>query len=510
MKKLTITTDIKVYLLLLVYATAILFVISPDSYTHNMFGEFDSSTFFMCGKAWMNGMTPYVDFADSKGPLLWLIYGIAYLINDHSFVGVYWLSCFSLSATLYVSYKIGFLLTGDRRKSFAIALLMVFPYFLGFIEMKSELWCQPLVGASLYCLLKEILRPSAKADCTAFVVFGVSFMAAFLIKWSIGVMLLSLPASALYVLYRRRQSPARHILSFLAAAIIVLLPFAAYMLATGCFEAFVNEYFLNTAKTVGGGEKTEFLLSYIPDIKNFLSGASGWFYLLNVAAIYFYYYKHREITILPTLCAIVFIAIAIKHNVGGHYIQASSFFFVFLLTLLVDSVRKEFFTPRKLAVVYFVSMALISTYKIKVSMNRGDLFFQDKWRKEYYDAAYLMSQYKNPTIFYSLIDVGVGLPVNSLPGTTYWIGQMGQTPQMIQSRWKAVEERKPDFIAVQVGDEELKQKVEAAGYQYYMTLFVKWELMLYGRKGLKMPPKNFQVSSMDILLKRKIKFAKED
>lgn len=34
--------------------------------------------------------------------------------------------------------------------------------------------------------------------------------------------------------------------------------------------------------------------------------------------------------------------------------------------------------------------------------------------------------------------------------------------------------------------------------------------MLYGRKGLKMPPKDFQVSSMDILLKRKIKFAQND
>ena len=27
----------------------------------------------------MNGLTPYVDFTDSKGPLLWLIYGIGYL-----------------------------------------------------------------------------------------------------------------------------------------------------------------------------------------------------------------------------------------------------------------------------------------------------------------------------------------------------------------------------------------------------------------------------------------------
>ena len=44
-----------------------------------MYGHNDSAWFFMCGKAVMNGLTPYVDFTDSKGPLLWLIYGIGYL-----------------------------------------------------------------------------------------------------------------------------------------------------------------------------------------------------------------------------------------------------------------------------------------------------------------------------------------------------------------------------------------------------------------------------------------------
>ena len=29
----------------------------------------------------MNGMVPYVDFTDSKGPSLWLIYGIGYLLS---------------------------------------------------------------------------------------------------------------------------------------------------------------------------------------------------------------------------------------------------------------------------------------------------------------------------------------------------------------------------------------------------------------------------------------------
>ena len=55
------------------FAVVLLFIISPDSYTHDLYGRHDSAWFFMCGKAWMEGLTPYVDFADSKGPVLWLI-----------------------------------------------------------------------------------------------------------------------------------------------------------------------------------------------------------------------------------------------------------------------------------------------------------------------------------------------------------------------------------------------------------------------------------------------------
>lgn len=39
-----------------------------------------------------------------------------------------------------------------------------------------------------------------------------------------------------------------------------------------------------------------------------------------------------------------------------------------------------------------------------------------------------------------------------------------------------------------------------------MKILNVWKLMLYGRKGLKMPSENFQVSNTDVLLKRRIKF----
>ena len=75
-----------------IYAFIILFITSWDSWLYDSINHYDVCWFFACGKAWMNGLIPYVDFSDSKGPLLWLIYGIGYLISPHNYLGVFLLS----------------------------------------------------------------------------------------------------------------------------------------------------------------------------------------------------------------------------------------------------------------------------------------------------------------------------------------------------------------------------------------------------------------------------------
>lgn len=204
----------------------------------------------------MNGMIPYVDFADSKGPLLWFIYGIGYLISHYNYIGVFWLSCFSFSITLFLCYKIGCLLTENKRISYAVAMLMaifyLFPRFAP--DLKGEDWCQPFIAESLYMLLKTSLHPiDYSLQRKSSIVFGVSFMAAILIKWSVGIMMISMPLSALYLLFIHKQPIAPNCLWFIVAAIAIFLPFAMYMVATNSFGAFVHEYFLNTGQTVGEG-----------------------------------------------------------------------------------------------------------------------------------------------------------------------------------------------------------------------------------------------------------------
>lgn len=236
------------------YAFVLLFFLSPDSYLRDVFYRFDSAWFFMCGKAWMNGLVPYVDFADSKGPLLWLIYGIGYLLSHHSFVGVFWLSVLFYTATLYIAYKLCRLFLEPKPAALCVALLPLALFAVTFHnETRSEDFCYPFIMCSFYSLCRQIHdeRLVRRMRVLLNAGMGMSFMCVLLIKWNIAVMLGTVMIVVLYLALRQRVF-LLCIGSMVAGAVLVALPFLVYFLAFADFGAFVSEYFLYTFNTVKG------------------------------------------------------------------------------------------------------------------------------------------------------------------------------------------------------------------------------------------------------------------
>lgn len=93
----TFIVENKNYIILSLFVFVVLLFVSSDSYTHHKFYHWDSVVFFTSGKAWVNGMVPYVDYADSKGPLLWFINWFGYIISPHDYTGIFWLSWISFT-----------------------------------------------------------------------------------------------------------------------------------------------------------------------------------------------------------------------------------------------------------------------------------------------------------------------------------------------------------------------------------------------------------------------------
>lgn len=79
----------------------------------------DTNSYFTMGKALMNGYVPYRDIFDQKGIWLYFFYGLAYLISNSTYAGVYVLEIVEGALAMYAFYKIIGLYT---KKSTALVL----------------------------------------------------------------------------------------------------------------------------------------------------------------------------------------------------------------------------------------------------------------------------------------------------------------------------------------------------------------------------------------------------
>lgn len=95
---------------IILYCAAISFLLllicSRSSFLYPYNDWNDANSYFSVGKAIFNGKIPYRDVFDQKGFYLYFLYGIAYLISNTSFIGVFLLEVLLSTFFLFGAYKI--------------------------------------------------------------------------------------------------------------------------------------------------------------------------------------------------------------------------------------------------------------------------------------------------------------------------------------------------------------------------------------------------------------------
>ncbi len=508
MKKEPIS-DKAAFAYLSLFALIILFLISPDSYTHDVYFRVDSGCFFTAGKAWMNGMLPYVDFADSKGPILWLIYGVGYLISHDNYIGVFWLSWVNYAITYYLAFKAAMIVVGDSRRAFLCAVLMSLAFFFPhvFYEMRAENFGHPFMMLTIYHTLRLLMgkNPGQRQVVSSFFAYGITFGATLLIKYSFTVMLAPMMCYGLYWLLREKRKVLLPILSAVAGVLVVTVPFLIYFIAAGNLSAFVQEYFINTFQTVQTGGNP--LTSYLQEWRILKLRFIFVLFVLLVAgavAMAATMRKYRLYTIISTL---FMFAIAVRHS-GIYYVYyftAPAICLFFLITFAVSKLHVNW-RPAALTGVTTLTMAVCVVLSIKSEPSYHTLFWQNgKTRTDFYNMAYLIGQVDHPKMI-DLCNCGLGVETlpEALPACKYWIMQHGATPQMNKAHRAGLESKAADFIYVKslrwMKEEGMSlSELEALGYhQCYEFKGAR----LYTKHDVKLPEHPVTPSNWDILLKR--------
>ena len=92
----------------------------------------DANSYFSMGKGMMNGLVIYRDLYDQKGPYLYLLYGIAYLISHKTFFGVFLLVWLPLCQRGWIGHRLDILAVVMQSVVFS-----QFIYIIGFACYKS-------------------------------------------------------------------------------------------------------------------------------------------------------------------------------------------------------------------------------------------------------------------------------------------------------------------------------------------------------------------------------------
>ena len=489
----------------------LLFLFSPDSYTHDLYGHYDSAWFFTCGKAWMNGLNPYVDFADSKGPLLWLIYGIGYLISPHTYIGVFWLSVLLYTGVFYLVYRTALIFLHDKKPSLMVTIMMSAPFFCPWYhnEIRAEDWCSFFIVFALYRICHTLYAPNGmdtKEIGKTCYVMGLGLAGTLLIKFNTTLML---GTSALYLLYALVREKKNIFVSFLWVLIgfaSLALPFVVYLTLTNNFGAFIQEYFLNTMQTVQSynGVSTylhEWLfLTYDPHyVVPFTTALIGaWLMGKTVDKDHWFF----------ALSFLGFYAIAIHHSsfLHWHYLSACLFFIIWICIYLTKTARKKVVQATTAIVFIYTLIANVFSWGY---VSHTWFFAGHQERKSYYEAASYISQIDNSRIlYYFSLDNSQGVPSHCLPATKYWASQMGSTNAMDDNQDEAVRKQKADFIIINDHIKSLSSRdslFRSHGYhQVYSYSLNELTFYLYSKHNLEDRRSSLHFNSIDILLKRDI------
>ena len=458
----------------------------------------------------MNGMVPYVDFADSKGPLLWLIYGVGYLLNSHSYVGVFWVSCVFYAVSFTFAYKLSRLYLNCRASSIVVAILPLFLFYHKLhYDVRAEDYCITFVFVSLYCLCRVLNGVDKRQLFRCAFGVGVSMSCCLLIKWNYFFMLGGIALVVLFISMRMKTFSG--LWGGLAGIAVPLIPFLIYFLIQGDLDAFVSEYFLKTASTVSLGFDFYW--------KNYISVLSYTrrIHFLILLGVAFFCFRHKSSwwLVFPLF---VFYAL-LFFGVWQHYYKIVIPFSVFLLISIWEYLQQRNIITHTVTV-FFVIAGVLGTTAKNIHYDRlssGPLFDRNNAvRQAYYDVSQLMATIKKPKVMFYTGDTGVGVLVDAMPACKYWTEQFGATPDMLEEREHALRERKPDFVIVfsSIPNRQIRQELDSLEYVCYGGIedanFIGGGMIAYCKKELyrKLPP--VKLRTIDLLLKRDILCVKSE
>lgn len=208
----------------------------------------DANCFHTMARGIANGMLPYRDLIEQKGPLLYFMHVPSVLLAPDGFFGIYLLEVLALAAFMYISWQMVSLFV--KRSYWPLVILAGF--FI--VTTRAFVWgdsaeelCAPLMAWSLYEAMRYFSDPERKISKLCLFRNGLLAGCLMWIKFSLlGLHFAWMAVIAIESVVRERKigSAVRMCLIFLVGMMLPAIPWLAYFAANGALKDLVEVYFI--------------------------------------------------------------------------------------------------------------------------------------------------------------------------------------------------------------------------------------------------------------------------
>lgn len=238
--------------LCLVCSLAVLAVCSRSSPLYPTNDWVDANVYFTIGRAMHQGLMPYRDLLDQKGPLMYLLHWAAAAISDTSFFGVWLLEVLAGGCFLYACARILLLFCGRGWSLLSLPLLAACVYTSSAFAQgdSAEEFCLPILAVALYFFFSRFRPGTPAPPLWIFVLNGAGAGAIFWIKYTLlGLHFAWMACFALLIwlggrsLRRALAACAAFLGGMAAISVLILLPYALSGVLPDLFQTyFVTNY----------------------------------------------------------------------------------------------------------------------------------------------------------------------------------------------------------------------------------------------------------------------------
>lgn len=415
----------KMILYCFLISTIFLIICTKSSPLYKTNDWYDANAFFTTGKAMMIGRVPYLNLFEQKGPLLYLIYGIASLISSNSFIGVFIIEILFNTVFLYYANKIIKLYLPEK---FSCLLLPIIAAIIfssrSFTHGGScEELIFPFIIVSLYYLI--IYLKTSKINNKQVFVLGIIAGLIFWMKYTLlGLHIgFCIVFFIINILNKTYKDLLKKIMIFLLGFIITTIPWVIYYIFNDGLGKMIDTYFLFNMTSYSN--KINFFQKIIicfRTIERVLLKYYQYILLIIIPVILsmktktFFSKKRENLYLLFCCFSLLFFIFIGGTNFRYYSLPIQPLMILGLIYITTIVIRKIKIEKISLLTIFIIPLCLIIAYN-----HSPNTQYLKKSKKDYAQFIFADIIEKNKTILnYGFLDGGFYLTTNNIPNIYYF------------------------------------------------------------------------------------------